>query len=147
MCPVKMIIVFYSDVYYFLSYIYISFCQFADFLYQLVQAQRLTWHIKTQQHTQPLSFFSLLPFFCTIYLTRGYVRLWYSKSSGWEMLGRIWSWKQFGGFLIGVAYSVGGVSLWSVFLWTVVVGSKLAQPLIQRQNGKSAHFNWTETEE
>jgi hypothetical protein len=30
------------------------------------------------------------------------------------------------------------------FYGTGVVSSKLAQPLIQRKNGKSAHFNWTE---
>ncbi len=92
------------------------FHQLSDFLYQLAWVWHLTWHVK-HNNTLPPSFFSLPPFLRTIYLTKGYVRLWYSKSTCWEILGRNLSWKQCNGFPIGVLYSVGCASLQCIFMY------------------------------
>ncbi len=51
------------------------------------------------------------------YLTRGYVRLWYSNFTGQELLGRILIWKQYDGFHIGFTYTVGRISLPRVFTY------------------------------
>jgi hypothetical protein len=128
-CPVEMLTFLYYVLYQFLSDVLFSpICWF----FAQAKHERNVWH-DTSNYNNPhnLHHFFLSRHLSTPYLTRGYVRLWYSKSTGWEILGSNWSWKQCNGFPIIVLYSVGRASIQlelltdSVFLvgiWLVFLG-------------------------